>query len=65
VPYLSAHPAGPVSDDLEVGHAFHNLQSLLGERCKSVERSRTKYNSVLSSKSGCRSRKREVFGRHY
>jgi hypothetical protein len=44
--------------------AFDHLQSLLRERCKSVERSRTKHNSIRSSKSRCRARKREVFGRH-
>ena len=44
--------------------AFDHLQRLLRERCKSVERSCTKHDSARSSKRRCRSRKREVFGRH-
>ncbi|CAA9359266.1 MAG: hypothetical protein AVDCRST_MAG93-7556 [uncultured Chloroflexia bacterium] len=43
--------------------AFDHIQSLLRERCKSVERSHTKHSSARSSKSRRRSRKREVFGR--
>jgi hypothetical protein len=39
--------------DQYTSFAFDHLQRLLRKRCKSVERSCIKYNSVFSSKSGC------------
>jgi hypothetical protein len=64
IPHENKGPPSNSYVDRCTSLAFDHLQSLQRERCKSVERSRTKRNPAPSSKSRCRPQLREVFVRH-